>query len=354
MTDTSMGLPQAVADLLPVPARILFNQAAFFGDGAGGGPLHGDGLSDLKLLDKIDQGFCIVEVLFDDNEKPLDYRFVELNAAFEEQTGVLDARGRTMREIEPELEDHWFATLGGIALSGEPARFQLPADKLGRHFDVYAFRVGPAHLHQVGCLFSDISARKRQEERRELIAAEVEHRAKNLFSLVSSMIRLTNADTVAEYKATLEGRMNALARSHQLISGVEGADLGELVSQEMAFFHAGGKVSWEGPPVRLPSHAAQQLALALHELATNAAKYGALSVGSGRLTVSWELGDGELKLLWAEAGGPAVEQAPARKGVGTAVISGAIESQLGGRVTYSWQTEGLRCSIALPLEALAE
>jgi PAS domain-containing protein len=94
------------------------------------------------LFDSIDEGFCVVEVLFDDRDHAVDYRFLEVNPVFEKQTGISNAVGRRMREIAPAHEEHWFQIYGQIALTGESRRFQNPALALGRFYDVYAFRVG--------------------------------------------------------------------------------------------------------------------------------------------------------------------------------------------------------------------
>jgi PAS domain S-box-containing protein len=116
------------------------------------------------LFDSIDEGFCIIEVLFDENSKPLDYRFIETNASFEKHTGLLNATGRTISELAPNHEPYWFQTYGQIALTGEPARFQNRAEQLQRWYDVYAFRIGLPEQHRVAVLFNDISARLEAEE----------------------------------------------------------------------------------------------------------------------------------------------------------------------------------------------
>jgi len=95
-----------------------------------------------NLFNKIDEGFCIVEVIFDAEDKPVDYRFLEVNAAFEKQTGLHQAQGKTMRQLSPAHEAHWFEIYGKVALTGEPARFVNVARALNRWFDVYAYRVG--------------------------------------------------------------------------------------------------------------------------------------------------------------------------------------------------------------------
>ncbi|MEL7608957.1 MAG: ATP-binding protein [Bacillota bacterium] len=116
------------------------------------------------LFDSIDEGFSIIEVLFDGNDRPLDYRFLEVNGSFERQTGLADAVGRSIRDIAPDNEQHWFDIYGRIALTGEPARFQSPAKALGRFYDVYAFRVGQPEQRRVAILFNDITATRQAEE----------------------------------------------------------------------------------------------------------------------------------------------------------------------------------------------
>ena len=116
------------------------------------------------LFDAIDEGVCIIEVLFDRDEKVIDYRFVETNPAFEKQTGLLHARGKRMRDLDPRHEQHWFETYGRIALTGQPARFESRAEQLRRWYDVHAFRIGDPVDRHVAVLFSDITTRKEAGE----------------------------------------------------------------------------------------------------------------------------------------------------------------------------------------------
>ncbi|MCE8428214.1 MAG: PAS domain S-box protein [Candidatus Methanoperedens sp.] len=116
------------------------------------------------LFNAIDEGFCIIEVIFDENEKPIDYRFIEINPSFEKQTGLIDAKGKRMRELAPKHEEQWFEIYGKIALTGQPARFVNYAEQLHRWYDVYAFRLGQPENRQVAILFNDISEHKRAEE----------------------------------------------------------------------------------------------------------------------------------------------------------------------------------------------
>ena len=115
------------------------------------------------LFNTLIEGFCIIEVVFDAEDKPVDYRFLEVNPAFEAQTGLHDAQGKLMRELAPDHEAHWFEIYGKVALTGEPARFVNEARALNRWFDVSAYRVGGPESRKVAILFSDITASKQAE-----------------------------------------------------------------------------------------------------------------------------------------------------------------------------------------------
>ncbi len=116
------------------------------------------------LFNSIDQGFCIIEMIFDAHKKPVDYRFIVINESFERQTGMQDAVGKRMREFAPDHEEHWFEIYGKVALTGESIRFENRAEQLNRWYDVYAFRFGEPKNNQVAILFNDITERKQAEE----------------------------------------------------------------------------------------------------------------------------------------------------------------------------------------------
>ena len=115
------------------------------------------------LFESMDEGFCTIEVLFDPDNNPVDYRFLEINPAFERQTGIQNARGKSMREIAPRHEEYWFQLYGRVALTGEPVRIENQAAQLRGWYEVHAFRVGEAHGRKVAIIFNDISERKKQE-----------------------------------------------------------------------------------------------------------------------------------------------------------------------------------------------
>ncbi|HET7188875.1 MAG TPA: PAS domain-containing protein [Gemmatimonadaceae bacterium] len=155
------------------------------------------------LFNSLDEGFCVIEVLFDDGGRAVDYRFLETNPAFERQTGLVNVIGKRILELAPGHESHWFESYGRVALSGEPMRFDAPAEALHRYYDVYAFRIGKPEERTVAVLFNDISAEHSAEQDREqLVAAlEVERaRLKQVFQRAPSFIvAMRGPDQVYEF-----------------------------------------------------------------------------------------------------------------------------------------------------------
>jgi len=155
-----------------------------------------------SLFDSIDEGFCIVEVLFGDGSRPIDYRFIDVNLSFVRQTGIVNGAGKRMRELAPSHEEHWFETYGRVALTGEPIRFQNRAEALGRWYDVYAFRVGEPERRLVAILFNDITDRKRSDDalrdadrRKDEFLGILSHELRNpLAPIRSSVFILSHAD----------------------------------------------------------------------------------------------------------------------------------------------------------------
>jgi signal transduction histidine kinase len=144
------------------------------------------------LFESIDEGFCVIEVLFDGAGNPTDYVFLETNPSFERQTGLVNAVGRSMRSLAPTHEEHWFRTYGDVATSGKPVRFDAPAKALGRWYDVYAFRVGEPDAHLVAILFNDVSARKELEaaaKAQNLALREADLRKDRFLSILSHELR---------------------------------------------------------------------------------------------------------------------------------------------------------------------
>ena len=196
----------------------------------------------------------------------------------------------------------------------------------------------------------DITEQKRSQDLIATLAREAEHRSKNLLSTVQATVMLSQSDTADGLKKVIDGRIRALSNIHSLFAQTRwiGADLSTIATQELAPYSADSptRVRIDGPPVLLAPDAAQAVAITVHELATNAAKYGALSEAIGRVDLKWshEAG-GELHLLWTETGGPRVQE-PTRKGFGSRVIEQMISGR-SGKTRFDWRVEGLVCEITL-------
>jgi two-component sensor histidine kinase len=202
----------------------------------------------------------------------------------------------------------------------------------------------------------DITERKRAEQHQRALNAELDHRVKNILATVSAIIAQTQeaSSSRADFVAALNSRINSLARTHEVLSDSNwrGASLAEIVRREFAPY-ARGNTEAEGPSVILRAEATQAVATALHELTTNAAKYGALSNRSGRVAVRWRWHQNgshdRLIIEWQEAGGPPV-LAPSHSGYGTSIIRELIPFELGGAVELSFAPEGTRCRLEIPGE----
>lgn len=201
----------------------------------------------------------------------------------------------------------------------------------------------------------DISERVAAQDREKLLAREVDHRAKNLLAIVQSVVQLTRADSVTDFKEAITGRVQSLARAHSLLAASrwQGVQLGPLIEEELAPFSPNDspRVRASGPSILLKPAAAQAIALVVHELATNTVKYGALSCDTGRLDVRWRRverdGEPHLALVWNESGGPSVSP-PTSRGFGSTVIRSSVERQLKGNVELDWRDTGLRCTLTFP------
>jgi len=203
----------------------------------------------------------------------------------------------------------------------------------------------------------DVTERKRAEERQRALVAELDHRVKNALATVSSIVSHTGAgyQSVADVVAALEGRLRSMSATHELLGARYwwGVSLRELVLRELAPYAARNNTEVSGAEVVLRPEASQAMAMVLHELATNAAKYGALSSKEGRVTIRW---DQQLKehghppslvLEWRESGGPRVV-APKVPGYGTSTIRDLVPYEFGGTVDLGFSPEGVRCRLELP------
>lgn len=200
----------------------------------------------------------------------------------------------------------------------------------------------------------DISDRKHAEEQSAMLAREVEHRGKNLMTLVLGMVRMTDARTSQELRDALEGRLLALSRTVTLLSRSHwtSASLLEIAQQELGPYFSEAELEevLTGQDVRLKPDAAQAVSLALHELTTNAAKYGALSVDGGQVALGWHRDGGQLRLTWKERKGPPLSGEPGQEGFGSVLIRSTLQGRIGGAVAFFWEADGLRCEMELPAD----
>jgi PAS domain S-box-containing protein len=278
------------------------------------------------LFESVDEGLCIVQMIFDGAGEPVDYRFLEVNPAFERHTGLRAAAGKRMRELESRHEEHWFETYGRIARTGEPERFQNSAEHLdGRVFDVYAFRVGAPEEHKVAILFTDITRRREAEAERlrlraleasvrseaaerQRIGRELHDRVAHTMGVAHQNLQLhavyaKKAPTRAadKLKRATEAMKTALEQTRHLSAqlarqGTEetkeglGAALRELLD---AYVPEGVQTSLsvEGDESAVPPHVADQAYLVMREAVRNAVEHS----GGGRVEVSIEVRDSGLR-----------------------------------------------------------
>ncbi|KAA2211429.1 sensor histidine kinase [Teichococcus oryzae] len=212
-------------------------------------------------------------------------------------------------------------------------------------------------------IMRDISSKKAEEERRLLLAREVDHRAKNLLAVVQSVIRLTPRESAEAFAQSVEARVMALARVQSLLAEENwaGAELRAVAERELAPYRLGNngsavQIRAEGPVVMLPAEAVQPVAMILHELIANAAKHGALREVGGQVELRWRVepapaarGDDMLCLEWTERGEHFRDVAPRRRGFGTRLINATVQHQLGGTLTQRWETGAMRCELRLRL-----
>ncbi|MBB4615125.1 sensor histidine kinase [Novosphingobium taihuense] len=204
----------------------------------------------------------------------------------------------------------------------------------------------------------DITQRKELEEQLELLVGELNHRVKNTLMVVQAMAHQTfrGAESPERKVSTFTNRLSALSGAHDALSRTNwaGARLIEIVRQGLLICGPDDmRVDIAGPDVLMPAGATVSLVMVLHELATNAMKYGALSGLSGRVSVHWTAQqDGMIEIDWVESGGPEVIP-PSRKGFGSRLLTEAVPRQLGGRVKLDYDSKGLRCQIAVPQDRMA-
>lgn len=245
------------------------------------------------------------------------------------------------------------------AINGEAPVFEWThLDALGNEIpcEVRLIRLPSSEGILVRGSVTDISERKANEERQKMMLRELDHRVKNNLAIVQALFdqSLNDAQSLAECQAAFSGRIQAMAKTHEALAAEHwvGVDLDTTLRMVLdPYLAQRDRIRMSGSEVSLTSRMANPFGLAVHELATNAAKYGALSNGTGRVEVTWSrLEDDSIRLHWIERDGPEVAP-PTEPGLGLRLVKGLVEHQLGGQVDLRFEAQGLTCNMILPRSA---
>ena len=295
-----------------------------------------------------------------------DLRYIRINAALAEMNGVpaADHIGRVVWDVVPAMRDASEPHIHHVLQTGDLVRHEVSGESpkppgIIRHWDktFYPLRRPDGSIVAIGVMVEEITQRKRAEELQSLLMREINHRTKNMLSVVLSIARQTAASDTAEFIKHFSARIQALSANQDLLikSDWRGVDLEDLVRAQLAHFVdlIGTRISVDGPQLRLAAAAAQSIGIALHELATNAGKYGALSGERGRVEIDWRLNGEEFTVGWAERDGPYVE-APKRHGFGSTVISMVAKASVDGDVELDYAPTGLIWRLKCPADKVLE
>lgn len=442
-----------------------------------------------NIFDKIDEGYCLCELIYNDHKQAVDYRFLEVNSYFEKMTGLSDAAGKAAYELIPGLEKLWLEAYAQAVADGQSRRFENTSEAMGRVFDVFVTPTQPKgqfvvvfrditarkkiehvilknyntylnliekspfgiylvddefkmaeisagglkafenidpligrdfseliriqwpkplamdiisrfkHTLETGdsyqssdltekradtgviesydwklervvlpngrfgvvCYFYDISERRQHEQHIQLLLREVNHRSKNLLGVVLSVARQTVAKSPKDFISIFEARVQALSAAQDILVRNEWrkVSIQELVYAQLSHFKdvLGTRVRTQGPLIEISSAAAQTLGMAMHELSTNAAKYGALSDLNGIVDVSWDIyydkdNNKKFVISWVESDGPEVN-APAHRGFGSTVIYSMTKAGLNADVSMNFEETGLKWQLECLFENMS-
>lgn len=316
-------------------------------------------------------GICVID---------RHHRYVRINPRLAEMNGFPPEAhiGRTMREIVPDVANVTEPIVDRVLATGEAERHEVRGrtnasaggDRVWQSY-WYPYKDESGRATAVNVIVEEITERKAAEAQRELLLRELNHRVKNTLSVVQSIAEQTAmaAPTPTAFNAIFTTRLRALSRAHNLLTrdGWQGASLAEVIEQMLAPFRPaagdgaiGNRIAIAGPDMRIRADVAITLSMAMHELATNAAKHGSLSTADGRLAATWDLVDGEggvgdggaaprVEIRWVESGGPAVAQ-PLRRGFGTRLIEFGLAMQFNADVRLHFAPTGVECLIRLPTD----
>ena len=296
-----------------------------------------------------------------------ELRYLDANECYLQVVGatIEDLRGRFVFDVFPETDERRekFGNAFRRALEGEANTlrrelYQIPDGQGGKReiwWTCHHIPVVDREGRVRGVLQKalDVTAEVKAERMRDTVLREIDHRMKNQLATISAIARRTARDaaTTNDFLESFDRRLQAMSRTHQMLVDEEwgGLQLGDLIRAELAPYRDGDdtRIRTEGPAVTLSPGEAQSLGLALHELATNAAKYGGLSEDGESLAVAWRQDERGVELTWAERGRRAILQ-PSRQGFGSVIVDRLLPSQIGATVQRDYRADGLHCRIAIP------
>jgi two-component sensor histidine kinase len=298
-----------------------------------------------------------------------DHVFEMANHALHDLVGGRELIGKTAREALPELAGQGFIEIldnvlaTGEAFASRKMRVLLQNDKgkIQEYFlDIVCQPITEENgdisgLFVEGC---DVTAHVRAEQRQSLLIRELHHRVRNTLATVQGVMNTTakSSATIEEFQEAFAGRISSLAKTHAVMTEEldQSVSFEHLLNQELGFYadDRGERISLKGPSVDLPSQIAVPLGMAVHELTTNAAKYGALASEDGRIAVEWSLDEcpvgAALRWEWNETDGPAVTP-PGREGFGSMLLKRVLSQQIGAEVNVAFEPEGFRLRMLVPL-----
>lgn len=297
--------------------------------------------------------------------------FVLANKAYQQLIGNRTVVGMTIRDALPEVVDQGFVDLldkvfaTGEAYIGTGTRITLDqtigggAGERILDFIYQPIRNSDGLVSGIFVEGQDVTERTRGEQHLRLVVNELNHRVKNTLAMIQAVAAQTfrDANNLPQAQATFSARIMALARANDLLTGEnwEGASLSDIVAG-VSVAHGGnqpGRFSASGPVVRLSPKIALSLSMAMHELATNAVKYGALSVSDGKVDVTWSVDGGRLRIGWTESGGPRVHT-PDRRGFGSRLVERGLAGEMGGTAKIEFAPTGVVCIIDAPMDQYEE
>jgi two-component sensor histidine kinase len=321
------------------------------------------------LFETMGQGYCELELIRDEQGRPVDQLYLELNPAFERLFSIAaaDAKGRKASEVFPFVDPFWHRSFDEVARSGTYKRFEHQHGPGDPWFEVFAY---PGGGDRVIVLYDEITERKRaeialreSERHATLLLAELQHRVRNTLAVVRSIARRTaeNSTSVEGMVAHFQGRLDAFSRVQAALTRSVGArvNLASLIQDELVA-HAtreGDQVRIDGPDLTLDPKTAERLSLAIHELTTNAVKHGALMSDRGRVEIKWSRkkanGSAELLLSWRETGLKLDSRVPEREGFGMELLLRTLPYDLQANTKVELEPDGLRFELRMPLAPAA-